>query len=79
MESTLAKQPELLVLAMGENPYIMAACENLTLDTLCQFVLNDGAKTLAVKVIAEAKDYNPDAKANALQKQNEQEMQKAPL
>jgi hypothetical protein len=41
-----------------------------------RFVLNDGAKTLAVKVIAEAKDYDPDAKANELQKQNEQEMQK---
>ena len=48
----------------------------MTEHKLRRFVLNDGAKTLAVKVIAEAKDYNPDAKANALQKQNEQEMQK---
>ena len=48
----------------------------MTEHKLCQFVLNDGAKTLAVKVIAAAKDYNPDAKANELQKQNEQEMQK---
>jgi hypothetical protein len=48
----------------------------MTEHKLRRFVLNDGAKTLAVKVIAEAKDYNPDAKANELQKQNEQEMQK---
>ena len=51
----------------------------MTEHKLRRFVLNDGAKTLAVKVIAEAKDYDPDAKANALQKQNEQEVQKAPL
>ena len=48
----------------------------MTEHKLCQFVLNDGAKTLAVKVIAAAKDYNPEAKGNELQKQNEQEMQK---
>jgi hypothetical protein len=48
----------------------------MTEHKLRRFVLNDGAKTLAVKVIAEAKDYDPDAKANELQKQNEQEMQK---
>ena len=31
----------------------------MTEHKLRRFVLNDGAKTLAVKVIAEAKDYNP--------------------
>jgi hypothetical protein len=51
----------------------------MTEHKLRRFVLNDGAKTLADKVIAEAKDYNPGAKANALQKQNEQEMQKASM
>ena len=48
----------------------------LLVDKLCQFILDGSAKTLAVKVIAEAKDYNPDAKTNELHKQNEQEIQK---
>ena len=48
----------------------------MTEHKLRRFVLNDGAKTLAVKVTAAAKDYNPEAKGNELQKQNEQEMQK---
>ena len=49
----------------------------MTEHKLRKLVMNDGAKALAVKVIAEAKDYDPDAKANALQKQNEQEAPKA--
>jgi hypothetical protein len=76
VESTLAKNPEDMLLAMRENPYIKAASENLTLDTLRQFVMNDGAKDLANKIIGVAKEYNPDAKGNELQMQNEQEIQK---
>ena len=56
---------------MRENPYIKAVCEDLTLDKLRQFVLNDGAKALADKIIGVAKDYNPEAKGNELQKQQE--------
>ena len=76
VESTLAQRPEDMVLAMRENSYIKAASENLTLDTLRQFVLNDGAKALADKITAVAKEYNPDAKGNEPQMQNEQEIQK---
>jgi hypothetical protein len=52
------------------------------LDTLRQFVLNDGAKALADKITAVAKEYNPDAKGNELQMQNalnnQNEMQNEP-
>jgi hypothetical protein len=76
MEEQLAEKPEPVVLKMRNHPLVKAACEDMTLDKLCQFVLDGSAKTLAVKVIAKAKNYNPDAKANELQKQNEQEIQK---
>ena len=76
VESILAQKPEDMLLAMRENPYIKAASENLTLDTLRQFVLNDGAKAVAMQILQNAKDYNPEAKGNELQKQNVQEAEK---
>jgi hypothetical protein len=76
VEEALAEQPGPVVTAWCKNPYVQAACANLTLDTLGQFVMNDGAKALADKITGVAKEYNPEAKANELQMQNEQEMQK---
>ena len=76
VEEKLAEKPEQMVRDMRNYPAVKAACADMTWDKLRKFVMNDGAKALAVKIIAEAKDYNPDAKANELQKQNEQEMQK---
>ncbi len=72
MEAQLAAKPESMVRRMRDYPAVKAACEDMTLDKLCQFVLDGSAKTLAVKVIAAAKDYNPNAKANELQVQNQQ-------
>ena len=76
VEEKLAEKPEQMVRDMRNYPVVKAACADMTWDKLRKFVMNDGAKALAVKIIAEAKDYNPDAKTNELQKQNEQEMQK---
>lgn len=70
MEKAFAKHPEDVMRGMRENPYVAAACENLTLDTLRQFVLNDGEKALANKIIGVAKDCNPEAKDNELRMQN---------
>ena len=75
LERTLAEKPELVVRGMRENPYVKAASENLTLDTLRGFVMNDGAKALADKVLGIAKAYDPDAQSKELQMQNQQEMQ----
>ncbi|MBQ5865101.1 MAG: hypothetical protein IIW56_00285 [Oscillospiraceae bacterium] len=76
VESTFAQKPKEMVLVMRENPYIKAVCNNLTFDAFRQFVVNDGAKALADKIIGAAKEYNPDAKVNELQLQNVQEVQK---
>jgi hypothetical protein len=76
VESALAEKPEALMKTMRENPYIKAVCKNLTLDAFRQFVVNDGAKALADKIIGAAKEYNPDANVNELQLQNVQEVQK---
>ena len=76
VESALAEEPEALMKTMRENPYIKAACKNLTLDAFRQFVVNDGAKVMADKITDIAKEYKPDAKGNELQKQNVQEVQK---
>ena len=76
MEEKLAEKPEQMVRDMRNYPAVKAACEDMTLDKLCEFVMNDGAKALADKILGAAKEYNPDAKAKELQMQNEQEMQK---
>ena len=47
----------------------------MTEHKLRRFVLNDGAKPLAVRVIAAAKDCNPETKANELHKQNDTSIQ----
>jgi hypothetical protein len=76
LESALAAKPVDVVLKMREDPRVKAACENLTEDTFRQFVLDNEARDLAKQIIKDAKEYNPDAKANELQKQNEREVQK---
>ena len=76
MEEKLAEKPEQMVRDMRNYPAVKAACADMTWDKLRKFVMNDGAKALADKILGAAKEYNPDAKANELQMQNEQEMQK---
>lgn len=76
LESALAAKPEAVVRGMREHPVVKAASENLTLYSLRQFVLEDGARALANQITKAAKEYNPEAKANELQKQNEREVQK---
>lgn len=76
VEEKLAEKPEQMVRDMRNYPAVKAACADMTWDKLRKFVMNDGAKALADKILGAAKEYNPDAKANELQMQNEQEMQK---
>ena len=76
VEEMLAEKPEQMVRDMRNYPAVKAACADMTWNKLRKFVMNDGAKTVADKIIEAAKEYNPDAKANELQMQNEQEMQK---
>ena len=76
MEEKLAEKPEQMVRDMRNYPAVKAACADMTWDKLRKFVMNDGAKALADKILGAAKEYNPDAKAKELQAQNEQEVQK---
>ena len=76
VEEKLAEKPEQMVRDMRNYPAVKAACADMTWDKLRKFVMNDGAKALADKILGAAKEYNPDAKTNELQMQNEQEMQK---
>lgn len=76
VEEKLAEKPEQMVRDMRNYPAVKAACADMTWDKLRKFVMNDGAKALADKILGAAKEHNPDAKTNELQMQNEQEMQK---
>ena len=76
VEIALAEKPESMVRRMRDYPEVKTACENLTLEKLCQFVQEDRARDLAKQILQNAKEHNPDAKANDLQKQNEREVQK---
>ena len=76
VEEKLAEKPEQMVRDMRNYPAVKAACADMTWDKLRKFVMNDGAKALADKILGVAKEHNPDAKTNELQMQNEQEIQK---
>lgn len=76
VEEKLAEKPEQMVRDMRNYPAVKAACADMTWNKLRKFVMNDGAKALADKILGVAKEHNPDAKTNELQMQNEQEIQK---
>ena len=76
VEEKLAEKPEQMVRDMRNYPAVKAACADMTWNKLRKFVMNDGAKALADKILGVAKEHNPDAKTNELQMQNKQEMQK---
>ena len=77
VEKALAEKPGIVARAFRENGYIRAVTENLDVDMLRHFVMNDRAKEVADRLTQFAeKMYAPKEEDKELQMQNEQEIQK---
>jgi hypothetical protein len=77
VEKALAEKPGIVARAFRENSYIRAVTENLDVDMLRHFVMNDRAKEVADRLTQFAeKMYAPKEEDKELQMQNEQEIQK---
>ena len=77
VEKALAEKPGIVARAFRENSYIRAVTENLDVDMLRHFVMNDRAKEVADRLTQFAeKMYAPKEENKELQMQNEQQIQK---